>query len=444
MEMMKVEIISKETIRPSSPTPAHLRRFALSAFDQFAPPVYIPLVLFYANAPCDGPESREILGRMKRSLSETLARFYPFAGRIVDNVCVDCTDEGADYFEARVTGIGLKEILQSPDPDVLKLFLPVDIESPGSFHGRLVSVQLSFFNSGGVAVGVCLSHKIADTSTLSSFLHSWAAVARGGGSVAELPLPDLSTASTLFPSSEALSSLRPVKMMKQKSQSRRYGFGASEIAALRARAASATAAQPTRVEAISAVIWKCAMESAASSGRSLLAQAVNIRKRTEPPLPPSSVGCLISYFTAKVDENDEHHEKDLLPLLVAKMREGMEDFFENNAKKFGGSESFSTMCELNKAVGELMSTYGPSFYGITSWCRFGLYEVDFGWGKPEWTSLCRSEQMNVVVLTDARDGQGAEAWVTLGEAEMAAFEKHQDLLRYAAPNPSAWTGPHEP
>ncbi|KAF8018547.1 hypothetical protein BT93_H3431 [Corymbia citriodora subsp. variegata] len=441
---MKVEIVSKETIKPSSPTPDHLRRFALSAFDQFAPSVYIPLVLFYADAPCDGPESHEMPGRMKRSLSETLARFYPLAGRIVDNVCIDCTDDGADYFEARVTGIGVKEILQSPDPDVLKLFLPVDIDSPESFHGRLVSVQLSFFDSGGVAVGVCVSHKMADTSTLSSFLHSWAAATRGGGVVAELPVPDLSTTSTLFPPSETLSILRPVKMLKQKCQSRRYVFGPAEIAALQARAASAIAARPTRMEAMSAFIWKCAMAAGASSGRSLLAQTMNIRKRTEPQLAPSSVGCLISYFTAKVDENDEHHEKDLLPLLVAKMRDGMQDFLENYSKKLGGLESFSTMCELNKTAGELMRTYGPSFYAVTSWCRFGLYEVDFGWGKPEWTSICKSDYKNVVVLTDTRDGEGVEAWLTLGEAEMAAFEKDQDLLRYATPNPSAWTSPREP
>ncbi|XP_030459776.2 BAHD acyltransferase At5g47980-like [Syzygium oleosum] len=442
---MKVEIISKETIKPSSPTPAHLRRFAFSFFDQFAPSVYIPLVLFYADTPGDGPEIHEIPGRMKSSLSETLARFYPFAGRIVDNLCVDCTDDGADYFEAQVTGIGIREILQSPDPDVLKLFLPVDIDLPESFHGRLMSVQLSFFNSGGVAVGICVSHKIADTSTLSSFLHSWAAVARGGDSVvAELPGPDLSTASTLFPPSEALRSLRPAKMLKQKCQSRRYCFGPAEIAALQARAASAIAAQPTRVEAMSAFIWKCAMEAAASSGRSLLAQTVNIRKRTEPSLAPSSVGCLISYFTAKVHEKDEQQEKDLLPMLVVKMREGMEDFLENYAKKLGGLESFSTMCELNKRAGELVTTHRPSFYSVTSWCRFGFYEVDFGWGRPDWTSICSSEYKNVVVLMDARDGLGAEAWVTLGEAEMAVFEKDQDLLRYAAPNPSAWPGPFEP
>ncbi|KAI3426759.1 uncharacterized protein J3R85_009622, partial [Psidium guajava] len=440
----KVEIISKETIKPSSPTPAHLRRFAFSVFDQFAPSVYIPLVLFYADAPRGGPEIHEIPGRMKSALSETLARFYPLAGRIADNVRVDCTDEGADYFEAQVMGIGVREFLQSPDPDVLKLLLPVDIDSPESFHGRLVSVQLSFFDGGGVAVAVCVSHKFADTSTLSSFLHSWAAAARGGGSVAELLAPDLSTASTLFPPSEALSSLRPGKMLKQKCQSRRYVFRTTEIAALRARAASSIASQPTRVEAMSALIWKCAMEAASSSGRSLLAQTVNIRKRTEPPLAPSSVGCLISYFTAKVDENDGHLEKDLLPTLVAKLRVGMEDFLESHAKKLGGSESFSTLCELNERAGELMRTYSSSFYAVTSWCRFGLYDVDFGWGRPDWTSICSSEYKNVVVLTDARDGEGAEAWVTLGEAEMAAFEKDRDLLRYATPNPSAWTGPCEP
>ncbi|KAF9588560.1 hypothetical protein IFM89_013412 [Coptis chinensis] len=43
-----VEVISKETIKPSSPTLFHLRTFKLSLIDQYAFPVYVPLVLFYS------------------------------------------------------------------------------------------------------------------------------------------------------------------------------------------------------------------------------------------------------------------------------------------------------------------------------------------------------------------------------------------------------------
>ncbi|ONI30186.1 hypothetical protein PRUPE_1G235900 [Prunus persica] len=44
---VEVEVISKEIIKPSSPTPDHLRYLQLSFLDQLAPPVYNPFVLFY-------------------------------------------------------------------------------------------------------------------------------------------------------------------------------------------------------------------------------------------------------------------------------------------------------------------------------------------------------------------------------------------------------------
>jgi len=39
---MQVRIISRETIKPSSPTPSHLKTLKFSLFDQIAPKSYIP------------------------------------------------------------------------------------------------------------------------------------------------------------------------------------------------------------------------------------------------------------------------------------------------------------------------------------------------------------------------------------------------------------------
>ncbi|CAI0428708.1 unnamed protein product [Linum tenue] len=67
---------------------------------------------------------------------------------------------------------------------------------------------------------------------------------------------------------------------------------------------------------------------------------------------------------------------------------------------------------------------------ISSWCRFPFYEVDFGIGKPIWMcffTMC----YNLVVLLDAEDGVGIEAWVTLSEEDMSKFEKDVGVLKYA-------------
>nr|GMN70976.1 hypothetical protein TIFTF001_055110 [Ficus carica]GMN70980.1 hypothetical protein TIFTF001_055111 [Ficus carica] len=41
-EEIKVEITRRETIKPSSPTPQHLRSVEFSIMDQLAPDFYVP------------------------------------------------------------------------------------------------------------------------------------------------------------------------------------------------------------------------------------------------------------------------------------------------------------------------------------------------------------------------------------------------------------------
>ncbi|WRX18884.1 hypothetical protein QQP08_011371, partial [Theobroma cacao] len=43
--MMNIQIVSKETIKPSIPRPHHLRNLKVSFLDQLAHPIYIPIVL---------------------------------------------------------------------------------------------------------------------------------------------------------------------------------------------------------------------------------------------------------------------------------------------------------------------------------------------------------------------------------------------------------------
>ncbi|CAL9026153.1 unnamed protein product, partial [Prunus brigantina] len=90
---VKVEVIRKETIKPSSPTPHHLRTSSLSVFDQLQPDMYISLLLFYPNNISDDVVNNidhnslfaERSKLLKTSLSEALTQFYPFAGEFEYN-----------------------------------------------------------------------------------------------------------------------------------------------------------------------------------------------------------------------------------------------------------------------------------------------------------------------------------------------------------------------
>ena len=77
--VMNVEIISKEIIKPSSPTPHHLRKFKLSFLDQLPPLFHFPIIWFYDNKKFVDVEPFERSRLLKESLAETLTHFYPLA-----------------------------------------------------------------------------------------------------------------------------------------------------------------------------------------------------------------------------------------------------------------------------------------------------------------------------------------------------------------------------
>ena len=147
---MAVEIVRRETIKPSSPTPPHLKSFKLSSLDQIAPLIYIQLVLFYPNNNNNNNDviitSDQIVKHLKKSLSEALTRFYPLAGRLANNTAIECDDgEGALFVEAKFNGF-LSTFLDKPNEEVLERFLPAKAASPEAVTGPLLLVQVTFFD----------------------------------------------------------------------------------------------------------------------------------------------------------------------------------------------------------------------------------------------------------------------------------------------------------
>ncbi|KAG8364795.1 hypothetical protein BUALT_Bualt18G0035900 [Buddleja alternifolia] len=173
------EIVSEMMmIKPSSPTPLHLRQHKLSFLDQLAPPIYIHIILYYQlETPHHKYCSVETMSseQLKRSLADALTIYYPLAGRLRDmNSWVDCNDQGAEYFEARFNDAQLSDIIQNPY--TTQEYVPA---VPRGCCDIPLAVQVNFFGCGGTAIGVCMSHKLADATSLVMFINAWAAACRG-------------------------------------------------------------------------------------------------------------------------------------------------------------------------------------------------------------------------------------------------------------------------
>ncbi|KAH7838707.1 hypothetical protein Vadar_030189 [Vaccinium darrowii] len=299
-----------------------------------------------------------------------------------------------------------------------------------------------------MVVGMSVCHKVADAATIVAFTKAWANATILGSPDAVVPI---FKAASLFPPIDPcpfkLPSIRPATADKKKNLyiARRFVFDATKIAALRAKAASTSVQRPTRVEAISALIWKCAVEASRlrlgepARKPSMLQWPVNIRPRLVPPLSEHSFGNLIVVSAAQDDGTSETNDLSGFVCHLRKQSLNMGNKF-NQGKQDNGEQNNMVILQgiVELAKRGCLAYPNPSSYTHTSRCKFGMYDIDFGLGKPTWVRMGDArETPNMVTLADTSDGEGVEAWVSFAEKEdMAFFERDSELLAYASLNPS--------
>jgi shikimate O-hydroxycinnamoyltransferase len=181
----------------------------------------------------------------------------------------------------------------------LEKLVPQEITSkeliPGDY---LAMIKVTSFARGAIAIGVLVSRVITDGIALSVFLKGWAATAR---KACDTVCPNFD-APSIFIQNEALSRETITTALSKSYKSgrsivRRFVFDASDIASLKAKATSSSVQNPTRVEVVSALLWKCTMTAfKATSGiqrPTFITHAVNFRRRANPPFAESSMGNLL-------------------------------------------------------------------------------------------------------------------------------------------------------
>ncbi|XP_019159452.1 PREDICTED: vinorine synthase-like [Ipomoea nil] len=416
--VLKVELLSKEMmIKPSSPTPPHLKTFKLSFLDQISPPLFVPLIFFFHHGEDDHGRSSQLL---KQSLSKVLTLFYPLAGRIKGNDFIDCSDDGALWVEARVHGF-LKDVVENPLMEELEKFLPVESYSDDDSE-LMLGVQVNHFLDGGIAIGVCVSHKIADGLSLVNFVNAWAVTAREGDAAAgKISPPNFGLVTSLFPPTNTdLSEFgfsHTLCMTREKIVTRRVLFDKEKLAALKKSAAAESSGveNPTRVEVLSAFLWKQYIEASrkrsqdASMKKTFRAtHNVNLRARMNPPLPEATFGNLWSPVETPPSETcpDDAH-------LVFQLRTSMREINAEYVEALQNGKGHSEHLRKWRLTGEVEA----EFLDFSSWCRFPIYEVNFSWGRPVWVCTTSFPYKNFIVLMSTKCGDGIEAWINMREED---------------------------
>nr|AOR06331.1 acylsugar acyltransferase [Petunia axillaris] len=404
--------LSKKIIKPFSPTPFSERVYKFSFLDQFNSTQYVPLVFFYPKN--KGIEPSDMCKVIENSLSKALAAYYPFAGTLKDNVCVECNDNGADFFKARFD-CPMSEILKSHDRDVKEIVFPKDMPwNVIAPNRKLLTVQFNQFDCGGIAVSACMSHKIGDMCTFNKFLHDWAAIARDSN---ENVSPQFIGSSIFPPTNEPLT-----EPLREQCVTKRLLFSNHT---LRSLATDSEVKNPTRVETLTALLYKCAMKANYSSSfkSSILFQTINLRPII--PLPDNTPGNLSSSFFVPTYNEEEMK----LSRLISQLRKEKEELFANFRKCKGNEDLVSATMGPFQQIRKLLKEGDFQLFRCSSLVNYPLYDVDFGWGSPGKVIMADFLSRNFFTLLEDKTGEHLVAQVCFdNEITMSAFVREMEQL----------------
>ncbi|KAF5775201.1 putative deacetylvindoline O-acetyltransferase [Helianthus annuus] len=429
-------IISRDIIKPANPTPSHLNTYNLSDIDVSVEKIYLPMLLLYPNNDSCSLTSQEKATVLKNSLSQSLTKYYHFAGRLPTHTTpyVDCNDEGVVFLEAQNNSkLDDLQLSSAQDGNIDNLF-PDDMvcyKSPRNTN--LVGVQLNHFACGGVGLAVSMSHLVGDGCTLGSFVNHWASVACYGSTDHKEVLP-LNPHFIHVPRTNSLLSKAPVMNAVGSTRvMRKFVFPNSKLSDLKKVVASSINDNPTWVEVLTSLLYKTALAAATTNSgcfmSSYLFLPVNTRSKLAEKLPQTTVGNVGSLILVPTTQTSEAS----LSKLVGEIKK--------QKLQFEGVQSVQQATENYKLAQSILGndqdleTLSKRSYVCSSLCGYPFNKVDFGWGKPMATVIAfRSSYTNAFVLMDTPNGDGIQSHVILENQDMEIFQNDKELLSFCQLN----------
>ncbi|CAN6194601.1 unnamed protein product [Urochloa humidicola] len=315
---------------------------------------------------------------VRRALADALVYYYPFAGRIVEDVqagrpAVLCSGEGVYFVEAaanctladvnfleRPLLLAKEQLVPCPPPDLW----------PVEPHNTLAMIQVTTFTCGGFVVGLRTNHAVADGTGAAQFLNAVGDLARG------LPEPRVKPvwARDRFPDPD----IRPGPLPELPVLALEYiafDFPADYLGKLKSQYAASTGGKIcSAFDIVIAKLWQCRTRAitagtAAAAGDVRLCFFASVRHVLK--LEHGYYGNAI--FPVKVSAPAEKVSGSSVIELVGMVRE---------AKRRMGEECLSWAEARTGGRDPFQMVFDYESVYVSDWSKLGFNDVDYGYGAP--------------------------------------------------------------
>lgn len=293
----------------------------------------------------------------------------------------------------------------------------------------------------GIAIGCAFNHGILDGTSTWHFLSSWAEICRGSDSISVPPFlertkvrntrvkldltpPPNSQASSDGESKDQLASSNGDAKPGPQLRERVFKFSESAVDKIKSRVNQSNGSKPfSTFQSLSAHIWRHVTIARDLKPEDYTVYTVfaDCRKRVDPAMPESYFGNLIqAIFTVTA-----------AGLLLANPVE----FGAASIQKAIEAHDAKAIEEKNKEWESAPKIFqfkdaGVNCVAVGSSPRFKVYDVDFGWGKPEGVRSGGNNRFDgmVYLYQGKSGGRSIDVEISLDASAMERLEKDDEFL----------------
>ncbi|XP_022964998.1 phenolic glucoside malonyltransferase 1-like isoform X3 [Cucurbita moschata] len=377
----------------------------------------------------------EIVPKLKTSLALTLRHYLPLAGNLVwlphsdvptiefvdgDGVSLTVAESGADFYQ--LSGNGFREASE---------FHPLVPYLPAS-HDRaaVIAIQVTTFQNKGFSIGITNHHAILDGLTSTSFIKSWAQICMDQSSVPIANLMPFYDRSVIN-DPKGLAKIYASAWLNQEGPDNRslnlklpktnprlirstFEFTLQNLQKLKQWVLKKNDEQMSSFVVAMAYLCVCTAKlEGLRDGNLFFVFSADVRSRLKPAVPLNYFGnCVVGSFLSI--ERVELLGESGIALACEQLSKTIKNLGGGALK---GAENFGTiMSEVTNDYSKIQPI------GLAGSPRFGVYNADFGWGKPMKVEIVSAESPLVFSLSDSRNSDvGMEIGVVKEREQMETF-----------------------